>query len=372
MDLYGNRHEETYIFKRVSWQNFQELEEYPWITTGSIEYAADTDLKTTGSFDFEGVELPNTSDLMRVYYRYTDDSGEVGTYPIGTYFVGYSNLQHVDTLQGLKSKGTLEASSMLKALEDPKTGTPYIIQRGKNYIYEAQKIITSFGLQVDYIPDSNVLTIDHVFDAGTSYLEIVNWLCEQAGYAEAYPDAYGTIVVKPVSEIQRTLETITLQNDDKSILYPEIEKQNDYQNTPNVVRLLYDAENSCIIATAKNMSGSRSSLSERGGREQTDFEDIGDLPAGGSLLNSLMALAKDRLIKLSTDIEYVEYEHAYIPMQLYQGMTLIFSELTWTGNIDNYSIELTPGTKVQTKLKREQPQDITIELTGSIIRGQGE
>ena len=357
MELYGNRYKETYIFKRVEWPSFQEMEEYPWITSGSIEFAADTDLKTTGSFDFEGLELPNTSDLMRVYYQFTDDYGEVGTYPIGTYFVGYSSLQHTDTLQGIKSKGSLDASSVLKALEEPKTGTPYVIQRAKNYVYEAQRIVKSFELPVDYIPDSKVLTTDHVFDAGTSYLEIVNWLLSQAGYTDAYPDPYGTVILKPIIEIQKELRTITLKNDEKSIIYPEIEKQNDYQNTPNVVRLLYDTETSCIVATAKNVDGSQSSLSARGGREQTECVDIGDLPAGGNLRETLMRQARDRLISLSTDVEYVEYEHAYIPMQLYQGMTLIFGDMSWTGEINNYTIDLQPGTKVQTKLKREQPQD---------------
>ena len=370
MILNGNRHNETYIYRRVKWPTFEEMEEYPYITDGSLDFSTNAEMKVTGSLNFEGMETPNTDDLMRVYYQFKDDNGEIGTYPLGTFFVGFSNIEYFETLKGLKSKGKLDANSVLKVLKDKKTGTPYIVNRGQNYIYEAQKIIKQFGLSVDYLPDSQVLTLDHIFEAGTEYLEIVNWLCEQAGYVDAFPDAMGTVILKPLDYIQKNLTTIELENNSQSILYPTIEQQNDFATTPNVVRYMYDTEHSCVIATAKNVSGSRNSIDSMGGREITEFEDIADLPQNVNLLNALMERAKEKVVELSADVEYVNYEHPYIPMQLYQAINLIYGTLNWTGAIDEYEINLQTGTKVNAKLKRVLEQNITLDVTGDIIRNE--
>lgn len=368
MELYGNRHNERYIFRRVKWPTFEELEEYPYIIDGSLEFSADADMKITGTFNFEGFELPNVDDLMRVYYEFTDDNGEKGTYPIGTFFVGYSDLEYTETIKGLKAKGTLNANSTLKCLEDALCGKPYVINRGQNYIYEAQKICQQFKLPVEYVPDWQALTLDHVFDAGTSYLEIVNWLTEQAGYLNAYPNEMGVIQLQPASALELT--EITLQNDSKSIIYPTIKRTNDFATTPNVVRYIYDTEHSSIVATAKNLSGSRNSIDAMGGREITEFDDLADLPSGAVLLDALKERARQRVVELSADVEYVDYEHAYIPMQLYQPITLKFSDLDWSGTIDNYTIDLKAGTRVQSKLKRVLEENVTVEVTGEIIRNE--
>lgn len=368
MILDGNRHEEKYIFRRVKWPTFEEMEDYPYITDGGLEFSADAEMKITGTFDFEGYELPNVDDLMRVFYQFTDDNGDVGAYCIGTFFVGYSDLDYFDTPKGLKAKGTLEANSTLQVLKTALIGEPYVVNKGQNYIYEAQKIIKMFNLPVDYTPDWHNLTLDHVFEEGTSYLEIVNWLTEQAGYVDAYPNEYGVIQLHTLNEINNALTPITMTNDSKSIIYPTIKKQNDFATTANVVRYIYDTETTTVVATAKNLRGSRNSIASLGGREITEFEAISDMPAGINVLQGLKDRAKDKVVELSADVEYVNYEHAYIPMQLYQSITLNYSDQSWSGIIDNYTIDLQAGTRVQSKLKRVLAENVDLEVTGHIIR----
>ena len=129
----GNRHNETFTYKRVSWENWAEYEAYPFITAGSLELATDSDLKVTGSFEFEGNELPNTSDLMRVYYDFDDDNGEHVQNVLATLFVSYAEVEHVDTLTGVKSKGTLDGASMLKALQQKIYGAPFTVDYSADY-----------------------------------------------------------------------------------------------------------------------------------------------------------------------------------------------------------------------------------------------
>ena len=368
VDYSGNRHNERYTYTRVGWDNWAEHENYPYITEGTLEYSASSDLKVTGSFTFEGNELPNTNDLLRVYYDFDDDNGEHAHIALATLFTAYADLEHADTVRGIKSKGTLDGSSMLRALEQKIYGAPYTITANTNAIYKAVTLIKSLGLNVDYTPDITVLASDHTFDAGASYLEMVNWLCSTAGYSPATPDAYGTIQLQPYTDTLNQAPAAVFTNDDNSIMYPEISVANDWANTPNVVKLFYNTDQACIIAEARNESGSRASLDARGGREQTYYEDTSELPDNANKLTSLLDLAESKLRELSCDIEYVTISHAYIPLKIYDLVQVNYATMSWSGTLDNLNITLAPSTKCQSKIKRELYDNIHVTKSGEVLR----
>lgn len=368
VDYNGNRHDEKYTYKRVSWANWAEHENYPYITAGSIEIAANSDLKITGSFDFEGNKLPNTSDMLRVYYDFTDDNGEHAHVALATLFVSFAELEHADTIKGLKSKGTLDGASTLKVLQQKIYGAPFTVTANTNAIYKAVTLIKSCGLNVEYTPDITVLSSDHTFDSGATYLDIVNWLCNTAGYNPATPDAYGTIQLQPYTDTVNQSDAVVFTNDDNSIMYPDVNVANDWQSTPNVVRLLYNTDKACIIAEARNESGSRASLDARGGREQTYYEETSELPEGANRLTSLVDLAESKLKTLSCDVEYVTISHAYRPLVPYQLVTVNYSNMTWNGTLDTLSIDLAPATKCQSKIKRELYDNILVSKSGNVLR----
>ena len=368
IDYTSNRHNETYTYKRVAWDNWVEHESYPYITEGSLELAADSDLKVTGSFTFEGSELPNTADLLRVYYDFDDDNGEHAHIALATLFIAYAELEHVDTVLGIKSKGTLDGSSVLKVLQHKIYGAPFTVTANTNAIYKAVTLIKECGLNVEYTPDITVLAADHTFDSGVTYLDIINWLCDTAGYTPATPDAYGTVQLQPYTDTINQSAAVTFKNDDNSIMYPELNVANDWANTPNVVRLLYNTDQACISAEARNESGSRASLDARGGREQTYYEETSELPDNAAKITSLVDLAESKLRELSCDIEYVTISHAYRPLTLYELVQVNYSNMTWSGTLDTLSISLTPATKCQSKIKRELYDNILVTKSGQILR----
>lgn len=373
----GNRHGESYTFYRVSWQNWQEHETYDYILSGSVEYSTDTELKVTGSFEFEGYETPNVDDLIRLYYSFSDDNGEFFRSPIATFVIGYAELNLVDTINGVKSSGTLEGSSVLSLLQDAKIGKPYTVKKNSNAVYEAEVIAKSFELQVNAEPSSFSLTTDHTFVGGTSYLEIINWLLTSASFNEVYPDAMGILQMFSISTLQnrKIRDDITgqvgyiFENNDKSIMMPSVDEANDWQSTPNVVRLLYNLDDACIAAYAKNISGSRASLDARGGREITYFEEVDDL-GEGSKAQTLNNLAVLLIQELSSDIEYVTFRHAYVPITVFDPVRIKYSDYEWEGNVDSMSIDLSPSTETQTRIKRVLSQDITIESGTEVLRSE--
>ena len=182
---------------------------------------------------------------------------------------------------------------------------------------------------------------------------------------ECYPDAEGVVQMKPSYAAGR--DATVFVNNDRSIMYPQILRTNDWQKTPNVVRLIYNSDEACIAAFAKNVSGSRASLASRGGREITYFEEVSDL-SGTSRTNALKDLAEKELMEKSADIEYVRFEHAYVPMTIFDPVEIHYADLTWNGTADNITVDLSPSTKTQTRIKRILTEDIEISSGASVYR----
>lgn len=365
---HGNRTQEQYIFRKVARATWQEHETYNYITSGSVEQSADADTKVTGSLSFEGYEIPDPKDLIRIYYRFKDQYGLTAETAIATLVVSYPKLTYMDTLKGIKAEGTLECSSVLNDLEEKKIGTPKTIPKSSNAVYEAEQLIRGEGLQTNAEPSSANLSADHTFEPGTSYLEMVNWLLNAAGYTEAFPDPYGVVQLLSYATAQQRTDYAVFANNDESIMYPKIEEENEWQTSPNVVRLIYNTDDACIAAWAENVSGSRASLEERGGREVTFFEEVSEL-SGTSKANALKELAEQELLQQSCDTEYVRFEHAYKPISIYDPVKIMYSDMEWTGNAENISIELSPAAKTQTRVKRVLINDIEVRSGAEVYRG---
>lgn len=227
INLYGNRSNETYTYRRVSWPTLQEGPSLGNITEGSFELSALSDLKATCTFSFYGEEAPDPNDLIRIYYSFTDDNGEVAEYPIGTFAIGYDTTTNIANYEyngtevdcsGLLVSGEVEGWSVLKILQDAKLGYSLSIESDTNAISLAQEIIEERGLKsVLEVPSSYVTKSSHIFDPDDSWLTVVNWLCTSANYQAPFPDAYGNIVIRRYVAPEKRSSVFTFTNDDNSI-----------------------------------------------------------------------------------------------------------------------------------------------------------
>ena len=365
---FEDRIDEEFIYVRVDPNTWQEHETYDFITKGSIELSTSAEKKVTGNFEFEGYETPAESDLVRVYYSFKERSGLSATVPIATLFTSYDEKKYTDTAAEVKVVGTLEGQSVLKVLEDDKSpGMPVTFKKNSNAVYEAEQLIRQHGLQTNAEPSAFALSADHTFDAGTDHLEMVNWLLEAAGYEEAFPDAYGTVQLVSKASLNGGEIKWTFANDEDSIMYPEIESSNSWTSTPNVVRLLYNVDDACIAAWAKNNRGSTASIEARG-REITYFEEIGELGDGKSKANALLEQAIRTLEDMSSDTEYVEFPHAYVPISIYDKIKVNYADMEWIGLADNMKIDLSVATKTQTKIKRVRSENIEVTAGSETYR----
>lgn len=373
---HGNRRNEQFTYTTVGFGDWTEKENYEYMTGGSLELSEDSQLKVTGNFDFKGSTLPPVNDLVRVYYSFIDPNNEFVKIPLATLFMSYSTLKMKESELGITSAGSLTGSSVLKILENDKYGAPYTVKANSNAIWKAQDMIRSRGLRVNYLPSDKVLTADHTFAPGSSYLDMVNWLCGIADYNPCFPDANGIVHLTPKKKKDHIIvsnSVKTYANNSESIMYPEIDNTNSWSDAPNIVKLLYNTDASCIVAEAMNMSGSKASLDKTGNRKNVYFEEIGEL-ANGNIQNGLIEKAKKILKEKSCDVEVTTLSHAYSPREsgepinLFDVIQVNYSNMEWIGTVSNISISLKPSIKTQTKVKQKLEDGLVIETNTEVIR----
>lgn len=371
-DYTTSRANERFIFKRVRWAGFgsadAETETYTQFTGGSVSYGLYTTLKATGSFDYVG-ESPDTTDLLRVYYQFTDANGDVSDMnALGTFIVGADSVTNSPNGATLLKKGTVKGYSLLKVLQDRLCGLPYTIPAGTDPIAEAASICSGLGLRVSY-PKGNTYTLaaPHTFEPDDTMLEVVNWLLANNSpqYQGATVDGYGVVQLVEYEAPDAKRPTATFRDDAQSIMLPEVEEENDWQTSENVARLYFESDTGAMWASAKALSGSRASLANRGGREITLYEQVDECAS----LADLQALAVARVKDKSAEIERVSLTHAFMPISTGDSVSIEYANRSWTGTVQNMEISLSPSAQTKSQLRKYISANLEIEIDGGILWG---
>lgn len=371
-DYTTSRTNERFIFKRVRWAGFStadaEIATYTQFTGGSVSYGLYSALKVSGSFDFVG-EAPDATDLLRVYYQFTDANGETSElHALGTFLVGADSVKNSPNGATLLKSGTVNGYSTLKVLQDRLCGLPLTVSAGTNPITYAAQICEGLGLRVNY-PKGNAYTLaaPHTFEPNDSMLEVVNWLCANNSpqYQGATVDGYGVVQLREYEEPNAKTPTAVFRDDAQSIMLPEVEEANDWQASPNVARLYYESDAGAMWAVARALSGSRASLANRGGREITLYEQI-DECAG---LAELQALAVSRVKDKSAEIERVSLTHGFMPISTGDSVAVEYANRTWQGTVQNMEVTLAPSAQTKTQLRKYISASLEIDIDGGVLWG---
>lgn len=368
IDYYGNRSKEQFIFRRVSYPGFRELEDYESIYGGSIELSALSTLKVSGSLDFTGKAVPNDHDMVRVYYRFQDDFLDASTECLATMFFSVADPTYDETTV----EGSMDCSSVLVLLQRKSYGLPYTVPAGTNAVAKAAEIVRSFGLSVSYADQSSyTLSTDHTFDANENYLGIVNWLLDAAGFSSAGVDAYGGVRLEKYQEPTERTVRYTFRDDEQSIMLPEVKTSNDYQDTPNVVRLRHTSQDVTVWAAAYNIDPESKASTVSRGYENTYEEEISELEGStpAEMLANLKALALQRLVDKSSEIEKVEMTHCWLPINTNDaiGIDYRMAEIEWKGAVTNAKIELAVSIPCQLSLRNFVRRNLKTSIEGGVF-----
>ena len=407
VDWFGERHFERYLYRRVSWDAWQqeivsgksvpdEIGELTNITDGEVHLSSLSDLKATCDFTFTGGDPPNPNELLRIYYVFTDGKGRTLDFNaqrqrnrpavLGTFFPVYNDISYEEDDAGgerkLKMSGSVSGDSIISILFNRRLGYPMTLPAGTATLEYVDTLLKSFGIRTNNPPyieqgqtEPSRTKWAHTFEPDDPMITVVNWCLRNTNprYMRLQPDPYG------IAQIVKYVDTEGVPNpnsivhtfttDEYSIVQRGVTSDNDWQTTPNVCRQSHVDDTCSIRAVSKNLSGSRFSLDARGNREitvQGDVEELaGDTPQ--ELLQRLMERTEDRLRENSSEIEHTTFRHAYLGWLHPNDAVALDYVNRWTGYITNMDITLRPSTQCQTKIRKYLPNSIVYETTGEIL-----
>jgi hypothetical protein len=287
------------------------------------------------------------NDLIRVYVKITDESGEVYRAPLATLIPTYP-AQDV-TIYG--DTGTLTLYSTLYLASVRMTVAPYVIPAGTVAINHAAYLLTQCGIPVTADASAAALAVDKVYDPLTPYLDIVNDLCAFAGFSAASVDGYGNAVLRQYVNPNTQSPAVTMTSGAGCVFSPTVSHELDTFAVPNRYTVVSSsAEEAPLSVTAINDDPTSAvSYTARG-----YYVDAGETVSDIADVSALEALALRRLADATSAVESVEIEHVYQPFELGDVVTVDYVEAgkRWTFTACNRSMTLGRGTMCKTRLRR--------------------
>lgn len=197
---------------------------------GQVEMATFADIKTKGSLTMEGPEVTSVDWLhSRVRVWYTPD-GWVTSWPLIT---GIPATPRMDWVDGTPS-AQIDLYDKLLIPMVAKTTTTYTVDAGANPVAAAVTALAAAGqTAVTFTPTSETLGVAMVWDAGVTYLRIINDLLAAANYWSLSADGLGSYRMHPYQAPSTRGVSYTSRSGGTGIHAPEFGAEVDLFAVPN-------------------------------------------------------------------------------------------------------------------------------------------
>ena len=161
----------------------------------------------------------------------------------------------------------------------------------------------------------------------------------------------GRILFSPVQDTASLQPVWTYDDNNSSILYPELDVDRDLYGIPNVVEVIYSSGNEIYTARVENNDENSPISIPNRGREIIHRETNPSM-LGDPTQNQIDEYAKQLLRNLST-LEYtISYKHGYCPVRLGDCVRLNYKKAglkNVKAKVISQSIECTSGCPVTEK-----------------------
>jgi hypothetical protein len=313
--------EQSYEYYTVEPTTLADVKRLDTVKSSSFSY--DSDSETLGS---ASIDVANTlgETYIRGYLK-TIQNGVTEKHPLGTVLVQTPS----SSFNGKILSVSMDAYTPLIELKENRPPLGYTLRKGTKIMEAAYQIVREnvrvpvtkvapvmeLNEKTGEMEDrSPTLQYDFVANTDDTWLSFVIDLIKNADY-ELSLDPTGLITFKPKQELESLQPVWTYNDDNSSILYPEISMDHDLYGIPNAVEVIYSYGGDYKHATAKNEDPSSPTSIINRGRTIT-YRDTNPSLRGYVTQDQLDDYATRLLKELST-VEYtVSYKHAYCPVRV--------------------------------------------------------
>lgn len=331
---------EYYIVDPNTWADIKKLDN---VKSCTINRDLDTD--TLGS---ASVNITNSvgESYIRVYLI-TIQNGLSEKHPLGTFLVQTPS----SSFDGKIRNVSMDVYTPLLELKEKQPPIGYSILKDSN-IMENAYLITRENVRAPVIKTecSDTLNGDFVANSNDNWMTFTKDLISNAKYEYAL-DEMGRILFSPKQDVISLQPVWTYDDNNSSILYPDIDMNHDLYGIPNVVEVIYSSGKDYYYTKVVNDDPNSPISTINRGREIVYRETNPDM-VGRPTEMQIQEYANTLLRNLSS-VEYtITYKHGYCPVRLGDCIRLNYSKAGLTdikAKVISQSISCKPGCEVTEK-----------------------
>lgn len=295
---------EYYIVDPNTWADVK-----PLTNVKSCTISRDSEADTLGSATIDITESVGES-YIRVYLI-TIQNGITEKHPLGTFLVQTPT----SSFDGKVRNVSMDAYTPLLELKEKEPPIGYSIPEDANIMENAYMIVRDVvRAPVVKTECSDTLTGNFVSNSNDNWITFIRDLISNAKY-EITLDEMGRILFNPKQDIASLQPVWTYNDDNSSILYPEIDMNHDLFGIPNVVEVIYSNGKDYYYAKVVNDDPNSPTSTVSRGREIL-YRETNPTLTGRPTQMQIDEYATNLLKNLSS-VEYtLTYTHGYCPVRL--------------------------------------------------------
>lgn len=335
------KHEyEYYTVDPGTWKDVKRL-----TTIKSCTISRDWEADTLGSATFDADEIFGES-YIRAYLLH-NQNGVQEKVPLGTFLVQTPSSK----FDGMVSSSSMDAYTPLIELKEKQPPLGFFVEEGANIMDRAAEI-TAANLRAPVVAatSSDTMYKDFVANGDDTWM---TFLSDMVANAKFYfdLDEMGRILFAPKQDTASLQPVWTYNDDNSSILYPEITVDHDLYGIPNVVEVVYSDSSSLYISRVVNDDPNSPISTVKRGRE-IPYRVTNPSFSGIPTQAMVDEYAEQQLRSLST-LEYtISYTHGYNSVRIGDCVRLNYKRANLTdvkARVISQSIKCEPGCPVSEK-----------------------
>lgn len=295
---------EYYIVDPNTWTDVKPLK-----NVKSCTISRDSEADTLGSATIDITESVGES-YIRIYLI-TIQNGITEKHPLGTFLVQTPT----SSFDGKVRNVSMDAYTPLLELKEKEPPIGYSIPEDANIMENAYMIVRDVvRAPVVKAECSDTLTGNFVSNSNDNWITFIRDLIANAKY-ELTLDEMGRILFNPKQDISSLQPVWTYNDDNSSILYPDIDMDHDLYGIPNVVEVIYSNGKDSYYAKVVNDDPNSPTSTISRGRE-IPYRETNPTLTGRPTQMQINEYATNLLKSLSS-VEYtLTYTHGYCPVRL--------------------------------------------------------
>ena len=331
---------EYYIVDPNTWKDTVKL-----TTVINSSISRDSTAETLGSATINIAE--SLGECYIRIYLITIQNGIRERHPLGTFIVQTPSTN----FDGKVTTVTMDAYTPLLELKESPPPIGYSTLKGENIMDRAYRLIREYA-RAPVVKLENDKSLQYHFVANTddTWLTFIRDLISNAKY-ELQLDEMGRILFSPVQPITALQPVWTYDDDNSSILYPDLGVDRDLYGVPNVVEVVYSDGAQYYYGEAINDNpDSPISTISRGRRIVHRVTNPDGL--GTPTKEQVQAYA-ERVLKEMSSLEYtITYTHGYCPVRIGDCVLINYEKAGLKGvkaKVISQTIKCEPGCPVTEK-----------------------